>query len=58
VTLKCPQCGKKAANASNCGFWLAHLKFTETTEEGDEVEKEGTIETQNCYTWKDGYDTK
>jgi len=57
VTLKCPQCGKKAERASNCGFYLAKWKFTGTTQTGDIIEKEGNTDGRNYYTWEDGEDT-
>jgi len=57
-TLKCPQCGNKAENSSNCGLYLAKWKFTGITEEGKEVENGGQTETQDYYTWEEGEDTK
>lgn len=56
VTLICPKCGKKAAPASNCGFYLAKWKFTGTTHEGERVMTEGKTTTRDYFTWQEGDD--
>jgi ubiquitin C len=56
VTLVCPKCGKKAAPARNCGFFLAKWKFTGTTPEGEQVTTEGKTTTTDYFTWAEGDD--
>lgn len=56
VTLVCPKCGKKAAPARNCGFYLAKWKFTGTTPEGEQVTTEGKTTTTDYFTWAEGDD--